>query len=100
MLHEILIKITDHGDVLLSKAIHHVGVIVGIGGGAATYTAGKALADTKISPITAFVLEWGGMISMVAAGTLILKNIADIVLASLKTKWEREEQIKRMNKYD
>lgn len=95
-----LIKISDHGSELLSKMVHHVGITVGIGGGAVVNVTGKAIADTQISPITAFVLEWGGMLSMAAAGTLIIKNIVDGVVNALKAKWDRQEQIKRMNKDD
>lgn len=97
LLQKLIITISDHGDALVSKAIHHIGVIVGIGGGAATYATGKAVQASQMSPITSFVLEWGGLISMVAAGTLILKNIADVILASMKAHWDRQEQLRRMD---
>lgn len=95
MLKELIEKISDHGDILLSKGIHHFGVWVGIVGGASVNAAGKIVTDQ--SPVVGFVLEWGGLISMVAAGTLILKNLVDMSLGVLKARWDRQEQIKRMN---
>jgi hypothetical protein len=94
----ILTKISDHGDVLISKLIHHVGVSFGIVGGAATYTASKVVSPVGVSPLTLFVLEWGGIISMVAAATLIIKNITDIIINTLRAKWDRDERAEKARK--
>lgn len=94
MLRELVEKISDHGDILLSKGIHHFGVWVGIVGGASVSAAGKIV--TEQSPVVGFVLEWGGLISMVAALTLIIKNVVDMITGVIKTRWDRQEQLKRM----
>jgi hypothetical protein len=95
MLLEILIKISDHGDPLISKAIHYLGLF-GIGGGAVTYTAGKTMELSEQSAVTAMVIEYGGLVTMISAIIFILKNIVDMVLSTLKSRWDRQEQLKRM----
>lgn len=92
MLVELLIKISDHGSEALSKGIHHFGVMVGIGGGAAVNVAGKNI-DAINSPITAFVLEYGGLVTMIAGAMLALKAFTDICLNVLKTYWERKDKL-------
>ena len=97
---DILKRISDHSDALLGKAIHHFGVWIGVVGGAGVNMAGKALQESEQSHVIGFVLEWGGLVSMLAAGTLILKNLTDMVLAILRAWWDRQEQKKRMNEDD
>jgi len=91
MLAEWLIKISDYGDAALSKGIHHFGVVMGIGGGTATYAAGKTM-DAAQSPITAFVLEYGGLVTLIAGVMLALKSFTDICLSVLKAYWERKDK--------
>ena len=91
MLTEWLIKISDYGDAAISKGIHHFGVLIGIGGGTATYAAGKAV-DVTQSPITAFVLEYGGLVTLIAGVMLALKNLTDMCLSILKAYWERKDK--------
>ncbi len=91
MLTELLIRISDYGNAALSKGIHHFGVMVGIGGGTATYAAGKTV-DVVHSPITAFVLEYGGLVTLIAGCMLALKNFTDICLSVLKAYWERKDK--------
>lgn len=100
MLSSILKNISDYGDALVSKMIHHFGLWVGVGGGAVTYSVGKTVAQTQMSPITSFVLEWGGLISMVAASTLIIKNITDTILNIIKSKRDGELHKKQLGKDD
>lgn len=90
-----LIKISDYGDAAISKGIHHFGVFVGIGGGTATYAAGKAI-DAASNPVTAFVLEYGGLVTLVAGVMLALKNLTDITLNILKAYWERKDKAQEM----
>ena len=94
---EWLIRISDYGDAAISKAVHHAGVYIGIGGGAATYTAGKVV-DSVSSPITAFVLEYGGLVTLVAGAMLALKNLTDICLNILKAYWERKDKADEFEK--
>lgn len=94
----ILKNISDYGDAITSKLIHHFGLWVGVGGGAVTYSVGKTIQQTQMSPITAFVLEWGGLISMIAASTLVIKNITDTVLNIIKSKREGELHQKELEK--
>ena len=89
-------SISDYGDAIISKFIYHTGLWIGIGGGAATYSVGKSVAQTQITPVTAFVLEWGGLISMVAAASLVIKNIVDTWLSIKKSKMEQEAHQKEM----
>ena len=99
-LSSILKSISDYGDALASKIIHHFGLWVGVGGGAVTYSVGKTIEQTQMSPMTAFVLEWGGLISMLAAGTLILKNLTDTVLGIIKSRREGELHKKKLEESD
>lgn len=89
-------SISDYSDAIISKIIYHAGLWVGIGGGAATYSVGKAVQQTQMSPMAAFVLEWGGLISMIAAASLIIKNIVDTWLSIKKAKMEQEAHQKEM----
>ena len=91
MLAEWLIKISDYGDAALSKGIHHFGVMVGIAGGTAVNVAGKTI-DATQSPITAFVLEYGGLGTLIAGVMLALKNLTDMCLSILKAYWERKDK--------
>ena len=95
---QILKNASDYGDAILSKLIHHFGLWVGVGGGAVTYSVGKTISQTQVSPMTAFVLEWGGLISIIAASTLIVKNITDTVINIIKSKRDGELHKKQLGK--
>lgn len=100
MVISVLKKISEQGDILASKIVHHVGLWIGVGGGAATYSVGKAVQEAQLSPMAAFVLEWGGLISMVAAGTLIIKNLTDTMLNIIKSRREGELHQKKLEEKD
>lgn len=92
MLTEWLIKISDYGDAALSKGIHHFGVMAGIAGGTAVNVVGKNI-DATQSPITAFVLEYGGLVTLIGGVMLALKCLTDICLSILKAYWERKDKL-------
>ena len=92
MLTEWLIKISDYGDVAISKGIYHFGVIGGILGGATVNVVGKTM-DPTVSPLTAFVLEYGGLVTLIAGAMLALKNLTDMCLSILRAYWERRDKL-------
>lgn len=91
MLIEWLVKISDYGDVMLSKAVHHFGVWVGVGGGTAMYAAGNIVENSAPSWLHS-ILEYGGLVTMVAGVALIIKNLSDVVLSWTKAIWERRDK--------
>lgn len=93
MLVEWILKISDYGDAAISKAIHHFGVYIGIGGGTATYAASQVVDKTDVNEWAAFALEYGGIVTLVAGIVLALKNLSDVILSWTKAYWERKDKL-------
>lgn len=72
---EIMMAVSDGGNVAISKGIHYFGV-TSLVGGATTSIAQKA--GIAHSDPSWTLSDWGIMMSIVGALTLILKNLADI----------------------
>lgn len=105
MLTEWLIKISDYGDVALSKGIHYVGIIVGIGGGSITYVGNEIAKQQKNvslqevatqAPVlpdwVVSVLPYAGVVTMAAGCILILKHIVDMSISVLRLYYERKDK--------
>lgn len=103
MLTDWLIKISDYGDVALSKGIHYVGIIVGIGGGSITYVGNEIAKQQKSVSLIATqapalpdwvvsVLPYAGIVTMAAGCILILKHIVDMSISVLRLYYERKDK--------
>ena len=80
-------NISDHGDVLISKAINYIG-FASVGAGGANYVANQS--DEMIE--AGFVMpDWGLAITMAGGIVFIIKNLADIYFSWRKHK--RDENI-------
>lgn len=73
---EFLFAISDHGNVVISKAINYFG-IAGIGGGAGMKVAEMARPEL-IDSTGLGLTDWAAIISIIGALTLVLKNAVDI----------------------
>ena len=100
MLVEWILKISDYGDAAVSKAIHHFGVYVGIGGGTATYAASQVVDKTDVNEWAAFALEYGGIVTLIAGVVLALKNLSDVILSWTKAYWERKDKLNEQSPPD
>lgn len=92
MLVELILKISDYGDAALSKVIHHFGVFVGVGGGTAAVVANEIVDKTQVNKWAEFALEYGAVVTFIAGGTLVIKNLSDILLSWFRAYWERKDK--------
>lgn len=103
MILSILTKMSDFGDAIISKAVHHIGLSVTFIGGAA-YTVGsdmverssaKAVAESAQPALPDFVvavLPYAGLITMLTGCMLIIKYLVDSVVAALRLYYERKDK--------
>ena len=87
---EVFRAISDQGNVLASKLITYLGVSVGIGGGAAQIVASKNLDNELVQQCIQSTPTWlmytSIIVPAVAAISLIVKNLADVVFRRIEHK--------------
>lgn len=91
---ELMHKISDHGNAMLSKMTYQFGTVVGVGGGAATYATKNVQPKSEL---VIFLQEWTPLVSVIAAILLIIKTAYDIYLNHKEDRRKDEAHEKDMN---
>lgn len=97
VINDVIHRISDHGDAILSKFVYHFGAWVGVGGGAVTYATKKTVEPDTHNVVAQFVLNYGSLISMIAASMLIIKTGYDIYLNHQDNKRKQQAHDKAMS---
>lgn len=71
----LLTAMSDHGNALLSKAVHYFG-LASVGGGAAIGVATDSI-DRIASPAMWQLSDWAVVVSITGGITFIIKNLVD-----------------------
>lgn len=88
-LQNLMIMITDQGNVALSKGIQYTGLTsIGVGGGLSVAQSGKSIQSEAMMTLA----DWGIVISIIGGATFIIKNIADIYFSYRRAKREQNER--------
>jgi len=85
----LMMLISDHGNVALSKGIQWTGLTsVGVGGGLSVAKNQDLIATQEMMTLA----DWGIVMSMIGGATFIIKNLADLYFAYRRNKREEHER--------
>lgn len=81
----------DFAEVLTGKVYYYCSVFLGVGGGTAAAIVGRTADVQTMSTVALLVLEYGGLVTLLAGVSVIVKNFVDVAISIIDARRRRKK---------